>query len=69
MCDACRKRRAQGEVLPRRDRPMPVVDLPLGTTEDRLLGTIDLEARHQERREAFRAGSAGRGQPGDFIRR
>lgn len=43
MCDACRKRAAQGEVLPRRDRPMVVVDLPLGTTEDRLLGTIDLE--------------------------
>ena len=35
MCDDCRQRRAQGEVLPRRDRPMPVVDLPLGTTEDR----------------------------------
>lgn len=43
MCDDCRRRRAQGEVLPRRERPMPVVDLPLGTTEDRLLGTIDLE--------------------------
>ena len=43
MCDACRERFAQGEELPVHYRPMPVVDLPLGTTEDRLLGTIDLE--------------------------
>jgi len=43
MCDACRHRCAQDEKLPVRSRPMPVVDLPLGTTEDRLLGTIDLE--------------------------
>lgn len=43
MCDECRKRQAAGETLPVRYRPMPVVDLPLGTTEDRLLGTIDLE--------------------------
>ena len=42
-CDACRERLARGEALPVRCRPMPVVDLPLGTTEDRLLGSIDLE--------------------------
>ncbi len=41
-CDSCRKRGVQ-DALPTRERPMPVVDLPLGTTEDRLLGTIDLE--------------------------
>lgn len=56
MCDACRKRRAQGEVLPRRDRPMPVVDLPLGTTEDRLLGTIDLEKAIKSGEKHFEPG-------------
>jgi magnesium chelatase subunit D len=43
MCDHCRERFGRGEALPVRHRPMPVVDLPLGTTEDRLLGSIDLE--------------------------
>ena len=43
MCDACRGRVAAGQKLVIRERPMAVVDLPLGTTEDRLLGTIDLE--------------------------
>ena len=56
MCDHCRKRRAQGEVLPRRERPMPVVDLPLGTTEDRLLGTIDLERAIKSGEKHFEAG-------------
>ncbi|HZE21499.1 MAG TPA: ATP-binding protein, partial [Desulfobaccales bacterium] len=56
MCDACRQRRAQGEVLPRRDRPMPVVDLPLGTTEDRLLGTIDLEKAIKSGEKHFEPG-------------
>jgi len=41
-CASCRKRRKPGQISIR-ERPMPVVDLPLGTTEDRLLGTIDLE--------------------------
>ncbi|MCK9377413.1 MAG: putative cobaltochelatase [Syntrophobacterales bacterium] len=64
MCDACRKRHEQGEALPRRDRPMPVVDLPLGTTEDRLLGTIDLEKAIKSGEKHFEPGllaSANRG--------
>ncbi len=56
MCDACRRRQAQGEVLPRRDRPMPVVDLPLGTTEDRLLGTIDIERAIKSGEKHFEPG-------------
>jgi magnesium chelatase subunit D len=56
MCDACRKRHEQGETLPRRDRPMPVVDLPLGTTEDRLLGTIDLEKAIKSGEKHFEPG-------------
>jgi magnesium chelatase subunit D len=56
MCDSCRRRLEQGEVLPRRDRPMPVVDLPLGTTEDRLLGTIDLERAIKSGEKHFEPG-------------
>jgi magnesium chelatase subunit D len=56
MCDSCRRRLGQGEVLPRRDRPMPVVDLPLGTTEDRLLGTIDLERAIKSGEKHFEPG-------------
>jgi magnesium chelatase subunit D len=56
MCDSCRRRRAAGEVLPRRDRPMAVVDLPLGTTEDRLLGTIDLEKAIKSGEKHFEPG-------------
>jgi magnesium chelatase subunit D len=56
MCDPCRQRFDQGEALPRRDRPMPVVDLPLGTTEDRLLGTIDLEKAIKSGEKHFEPG-------------
>jgi magnesium chelatase subunit D len=56
MCDSCRRRREAGEVLPRRDRPMAVVDLPLGTTEDRLLGTIDLEKAIKSGEKHFEPG-------------
>jgi magnesium chelatase subunit D len=56
MCDACRGRYAAGKKLPVRERPMAVVDLPLGTTEDRLLGTIDLERAIKSGEKHFEPG-------------
>ncbi len=43
---------AAGEKLPRNKRPMPVVEIPLGATEDRLIGTLHVEhaLKHGERR-------------------
>ena len=34
----------QGEDLERDQKQVPMVDLPLGATEDRLCGTIDMKA-------------------------
>jgi Mg-chelatase subunit ChlI len=44
MCDACLERHRLGEELPSRSAPYRLVNLPLGTTEDRLLGALDFEA-------------------------
>jgi Mg-chelatase subunit ChlI len=41
--DACRAKLASGEILPRALLETPFVDLPLSTTEDRLVGTLHLE--------------------------
>ena len=38
-----RERMQQGESLSTEPRQVPMVDLPLGATEDRLCGTIDIE--------------------------
>jgi magnesium chelatase subunit D len=43
LCDACAARLAAGEVLERVERDARVVDLPVGATEDRVVGTLDLE--------------------------
>ena len=49
-CHECRERRTQGP-LPKTQRPARVVDLPVSATEDRLVGTLDLEhaLKHGER--------------------
>ena len=39
----CAERMARGESLPRLRRPMPVVNLPLSATEDRVVGSLHLE--------------------------
>ncbi len=43
MCDACSAKMAKGEKLSIVKRPISVVELPVGATEDRLVGTIDIE--------------------------
>ena len=39
-----------------REQPMPVVDLPLGATEDRVIGTLDLEKALRLGEKAFEPG-------------
>jgi magnesium chelatase subunit D len=43
MCDACNRKVETGEMLLSAKRSVAVVDLPIGATEDRLVGTIDIE--------------------------
>ncbi len=52
MCESCRERLKQGEPLPVVPRRMRVVDLPINASEDRVVGSLDLEhaLRQGERR-------------------
>jgi magnesium chelatase subunit D len=43
MCDACSAKVANGEKLSVAERAVSVVELPIGATEDRLVGTLDIE--------------------------
>ncbi|MGD6850952.1 MAG: putative cobaltochelatase [Candidatus Bathyarchaeia archaeon] len=43
LCEACATKNANGEELPVTKRAVSVVELPVGATEDRLVGTIDIE--------------------------
>ena len=53
LCEACRGR--SGKLLAR-EVPVPVVDLPLGATEDRILGALDLGERTVEEIMLHRSG-------------
>jgi magnesium chelatase subunit D len=55
-CLTCRERRARGEPLPRGTRRVRMVELPVGATEDRMLGTIDVEAALQDGAYRFEPG-------------
>ena len=50
--------------LPVTRRPVPVVTLPLGATEDRVLGTLDLETALHEGRKRFEPGLLARAHRG-----
>ena len=54
-CHDCRTRHAKGKP-PVRSLPVPVVDLPLGATEDRVVGALDIERALTEGSRHFSPG-------------
>ncbi len=42
-CDSCRTRFEKGEKIPKKELKMEVINLPLSITEDRLIGSVDVE--------------------------
>ncbi len=56
MCDACRERLGHGETLPTARRRIRFVDLPVSATEDRVVGTLDIEAALKTGRKKFEPG-------------
>jgi len=55
-CPECAARLAAGQELPRGQRRVRVVELPVGATEDRLLGTLDLEGALTQGQTRFSPG-------------
>ncbi|MHC1611000.1 MAG: putative cobaltochelatase [Candidatus Methanospirareceae archaeon] len=56
MCDLCYAKKTNGERLEVAKRRMWVVDLPLGATEDRVVGSIDVERAIKEGIKALEPG-------------
>jgi len=55
-CTECRERVACGEELPTQLRRTSFVDLPVSATEDRVVGTLDIEAAIKRGERRFEAG-------------
>ncbi len=60
LCDECHKRKSSSSERV----PVPVVELPLGATEDRVCGTIDIERALAAGRKAFDPGLLARANRG-----
>jgi Mg-chelatase subunit ChlI len=56
LCDNCRERLAQGETLVRTSHKTRFVDLPVSATEDRVVGTLDIEVALKTGRRQFEPG-------------
>jgi magnesium chelatase subunit I len=63
LCEACRDRAAKGP-LKAQKVPVPVVDLPLGATEDRVVGALDIERALSQGVKAFEPGLLARAHRG-----
>ena len=55
-CTECKERVARGEQLPVEMRRTPFVDLPVSATEDRVVGTLDIERAIKEGERHFEPG-------------
>ena len=64
LCEACVARMAAQGKLARERSHVPVVDLPLGATEDRVCGTINIERALNEGLRAFEPGLLARANRG-----
>jgi Mg-chelatase subunit ChlI len=56
FCDECRARLAHNGQLPTEHRATPFVDLPVSATEDRVVGTLDIEKAIQRGERHFEPG-------------
>ncbi len=56
LCDHCRERVERGETLPVSRRRIRFVDLPVSATEDRVVGTLDIETAIKTGRKKFEPG-------------
>ena len=56
FCDDCRRKAAAGARMKEESVPMRVVELPVSATEDRVVGTLDIEAAIRHGRKEFEAG-------------
>ncbi len=56
FCDECRERVAAGETLPVTTRRTRLIDLPVSATEDRVVGTLDIEKAIQKGERHFDPG-------------
>src|ERR1700748_2950459 len=63
LCSECRERRSKG-ALASHVVPVPVVDLPLGATEDRVVGSLDLERALTRGEKVFEPGLLARANRG-----
>ena len=59
-CPECTERAASGEVLHEVTAPTAVVELPVNASEDRVVGSIDVEAAIKQGRRRFEAGLLAR---------
>lgn len=63
-CEECQARVRAGDRLKGHRSPVPVVDLPLGATEDRVAGTLDIERALRSGEKAFETGLLARANRG-----